>query len=270
MGYIYECCFSTIKKGRWENRGFLFGPVIPIYGVGGAALVGVCELLKMQTGSYSWWQIFLIGYLGSIILEYTTSWALEKLFHAYWWDYSDMPFNIKGRVCLPYSIGFGLAALLITYMIAPATLRVTDCIPAITMELLSLIFASLIAADTALTVSALTGFERNIIALENMLDTHMEAFVQGVQERKRNAESLLAEERERFSVENIESFILDERERFSRERLESSIGAMGGLYKSAINRVKGFRNTKAKKENVEKVIGAVKKHMPGNSNSTGK
>lgn len=65
------------------------------------------------------------GILGSIVLEYGTSWALEKLFHAYWWDYSSMPLNINGRVCFPYSVGFGVAGLIVVYFIAPFTKFIT-------------------------------------------------------------------------------------------------------------------------------------------------
>lgn len=57
------------------------------------------------------------GILGSIVLEYGTSWAFEKLFHAYWWDYSSMPLNINGRVCFPYSVGFGVAGLIVVYLL---------------------------------------------------------------------------------------------------------------------------------------------------------
>ena len=71
--------------------------------------------------TFTWWQIFLVAFLGSIVLEYGTSWALEKLFHAYWWDYSSMPLNINGRVCFPYSVGFGVAGLIVVYFIAPFT-----------------------------------------------------------------------------------------------------------------------------------------------------
>ena len=59
----------------------------------------VYDALQNYAGySLNWWQVFLIGYLGSIVLEFGTSWVLEKLFHAVWWDYSNMPFNLQGRV----------------------------------------------------------------------------------------------------------------------------------------------------------------------------
>lgn len=246
MGWLYECCYCTIKGGKWENRGFLYGPIVPIYGVGASALVGVSELIHTYIGSYSWWHIFLIGYVGSIVLEYTTAWALEKLFHAYWWDYSDMPFNIKGRVCLPFSIAFGFAALLVTYVIAPATLSVTNKIPAIMIELIALLFMAIVAADTTLTVSALTNFERNVLAMELALNTHMDAFVVSVQEKTQAAGNAITEEKERFS----------------RENLEQAITSMGGIYHSAVKRVKGFKNPRVQKVTLDRFVEAIKKRVP--------
>ena len=111
LGWIYETSYVTIKEKKWSNRGFLFGPVLPIYGVGAALICAVVEFVLKD--GYTWWQIFLISYLGSVVLEYSTHWTLEKLFHAYWWDYRDMPLNINGRVCVPASIAFGLAGLLV-------------------------------------------------------------------------------------------------------------------------------------------------------------
>ena len=101
---IYYC---TIRAKKWENRGFLYGPLCPIYGAGGVAITAIADFISVHTdATFTWWQIFLVAFFGSIVLEYGTSWALEKLFHAYWWDYSSMPLNINGRVCFPYSVGF--------------------------------------------------------------------------------------------------------------------------------------------------------------------
>ena len=245
MGWIYESMYCTIKGGKWENRGFLYGPIGPIYGVGASALVGVGELINRYIGGYTWWQIFLIGYVGSIVLEYSTSWALEKLFHAYWWDYSNMPFNIKGRVCLPCSIGFGLAALLVTYGIAPATVEVIDRIAPIFLELIALLFMAVVAADTTLTVSALSNFERNVIAMEQALNAHMDAFVSTVQEKTQTASTAFTEERERFS----------------RESLEQTVSSMGGIYHSAVKRVKGFKNPKVERYTLDRVVDSIKNHV---------
>ena len=174
MGWIYESTFCTIKGRKWENRGFLYGPVCPIYGAGAIACEILIDLFKKPgvEYSYTWWQIFIIAFFGSIVLEYTTSWVLEKLFHAYWWDYSDMPLNIKGRVCFPCSVGFGFAGILVVYVILPFTSKMTGWMSPIVTELFGLIFMAVIAADTTLTVSALTQFAKSVEAAEAAWNAH--------------------------------------------------------------------------------------------------
>ena len=136
MGWIYESIYCTIRAKKWENRGFLYGPLCPIYGAGGVAITAIADLISAHTdATFTWWQIFLVAFLGSIVLEYGTSWALEKLFHAYWWDYSSMPLNINGRVCFPYSVGFGVAGLIVVYFIAPFTKLITGWMSPIWMRL---------------------------------------------------------------------------------------------------------------------------------------
>jgi uncharacterized membrane protein len=247
MGWIYETIFCTIKGGKWENRGFLYGPVCPIYGVGAASITAISELVTgTKVQDYTWWQVFLVAFFGSIVLEYVTSWALEKLFHAYWWDYSRMPLNINGRVCFPASVGFGCAGLLVVYVIAPFTQRMTGSIPPLAMEGLSLLFMALIAADATLTVSALTNFERNVIAVETALNQHMDQFVNNVQEKKQAAETAFAEERTRFS----------------KERMEQTVLAMGGTYRMAVSRVRGFKNPRADKQRMEYMLERIRTRVP--------
>ena len=136
MGWIYESIYCTIRAKKWENRGFLYGPLCPIYGAGGVAITAIADFISAHTdATFTWWQIFLVAFLGSIVLEYGTSWALEKLFHAYWWDYSSMPLNINGRVCFPYSVGFGVAGLIVVYFIAPFTKLITGWMSPIWMRL---------------------------------------------------------------------------------------------------------------------------------------
>ncbi|MBR6407894.1 MAG: putative ABC transporter permease [Clostridia bacterium] len=181
LGWTWETVFCTLKGGKWESRGFLFGPVCPIYGVGATAGVGLVELLR-ESGcpALSWWQVLLIGFFGSIVLEYFTSWALEKLFHAYWWDYSRMPLNIKGRVCFPASCGFALAGLLVVYVLEPFCARVTAAVEPAVMELLALIFTALLAADLTLTVSALSGFDKKVLSFDKAFNERMTDAVESI------------------------------------------------------------------------------------------
>ena len=265
MGWIYESIFCTVKSGSWQNRGFLYGPVCPIYGVGAATIMALVDWYAGQNQgqmNYTWWQVFLVAFFGSIVLEYVTSWGLEKLFHAYWWDYSDVPLNINGRVCFPASVGFGVAGLLVIYVIAPATKDATQWITPILMELFSLIFMALLAADATLTVSALTGFERNVAAMEEALNQHMEQFVSTVQQKSQAAGEVLGEKKQAASERMAE-----ERMRFTKERLESITKRMGSGHRAALNRVKGFRRYGTETERKSKIRGifhqTVKRYKKG-------
>lgn len=237
MGWIYESLYVTIRTGKWENRGFLYGPICPIYGVGACAISAIMDILLENGVMYRWWHVFLIAFFGSIVLEYVTSWVLERVFHAYWWDYSNMPLNIHGRVCFPYSIGFGFGGLIVIYAIAPFTNQtLLGWISPIQYEIFALLFMAVVSVDMTLTICALSDFQRNVIAIEENLNQHMEQFVCSIQEKTQAAGNLITEERERFLKENT----------------AKSFKNMDFTYKSAIKRVKGFRPTKveSKKMNV--------------------
>lgn len=105
------------------NRGFLNGPLCPIYGTG--AILGVAILGNVHNPII----IFLISMVGATILEYTTSWVMEQLFHARWWDYSNFRFNLQGRVCLLGALIFGLGGVGVVLGSQPYVERVTDMIP---------------------------------------------------------------------------------------------------------------------------------------------
>lgn len=224
MGWIYETIFCTIKSKKWENRGFLYGPVVPIYGAGAVILEILLYIIDKEL---SWWEIFFLGYVGSVILEYVTHWGLEKLFHAKWWDYSDVPLNIKGRVCVPASIGFGLASVLIAYVIIPFVSSITAVLPDFVIDLSALILMAAVAWDATLTVCALTDFDRELKAFDSALNQRMEDFVQSVVERKEEGE-----EERRLVIERLT------------ER-------MGGTGLSALKRVKTF-TSKAALENASR------------------
>lgn len=192
MGWLYETIYCTVSKHKWQNRGFLFGPVCPIYGVGAVAASIICSGSALPAMSDV--QIFFVCFFGSIVLEYVTSWVLEKLFHAIWWDYSNVKFNIHGRVCLPASIGFGLAGLLVVHVILPFARHVTGGLSALTLEVLSLLFMAVFAADFALTVSALTSLMQNLQAVEEQVNKQMEELYASLEDNL-NEKKLLAIER---------------------------------------------------------------------------
>ena len=120
MGWVWETVYCTFKTKHWQNRGFLYGPVCPIYGTAAVTALIVFNFVPvLNTGSLASWKIFLICAAGSAVIEYTTSYVLEKIFHAVWWDYSKVPLNVNGRICLPATCGFGLAGIVIVRYLFP-------------------------------------------------------------------------------------------------------------------------------------------------------
>ena len=155
IGWLFECTYCTFKEHHWQNRGFLFGPVVPIYGAG-AVIASIIFHHAPPVTALPDWQLFLVCAAGSAVLEYATSFFLEKKFHARWWDYRDMPLNLNGRICLPATIGFGLAGLLIIRVILPKAGSYEAALPPLAAEALALAITALISADTAITCVALT------------------------------------------------------------------------------------------------------------------
>ena len=203
-GWIFECVYGVIVTGKWENRGFLHGPVVPIYGVGAVTITAVDSILLSHGVDLALWKVFIVSFLGSILLEYTTSWYLEKRFHAMWWDYSNMPFNIHGRVCLPASTAFGIVGVLVTEYSAPWLDRLTSGIPMQAVEGISLLAMAITAADTTLTVSALTRFEELVENVETDINSYMEHAVNNLQEKASLVGERLTEEKDRLFTERVE------------------------------------------------------------------
>lgn len=118
LGWCSEVIFAAVKQGKFVNRGFLNGPICPIYGVG---VTLVIWLLKPVSQQWGWL------YIGSVVvtsaLEFLTGYVLEKVFHDKWWDYSNNRFNIKGYICLSFSLLWGVACVVVVRGIHPPILK---------------------------------------------------------------------------------------------------------------------------------------------------
>lgn len=184
IGWIYECTYCTCKGGHWQNRGFLYGPVCPIYGSGVVIALIVFHLIPMPQGSTSWpiWQIFLICAVGSAILEFVTSWVLEHFFHALWWDYSSVPFNIQGRICLPATCGFGVAGVVVVRYLLPLLDRLPANEHPYINEIICIAFAVILGMDLALTVASLTSLLEKMDYAQVDFNDRMESGVQTIQQ----------------------------------------------------------------------------------------
>lgn len=114
QGWIWESCYVSLKKRKWINRGFLNGPLLPIYGCGAVLILIITKPLENEK-----WAIFLAGMAGATLLEYITGYGLEKIFKVRYWDYSTRPLNLHGHICPECSLCWGVFSLILRELVHP-------------------------------------------------------------------------------------------------------------------------------------------------------
>ena len=149
LGWIWECLYVSAYEKKWINRGFLYGPLIPIYGFG--AIIVFLITLPVRDSIP---MIFLAGMSCSTALEYGTGIVMQKLFHARYWDYSRNRFNLNGYICPFCSFGWGLFSVAQIKILHPLFESAILEIPVAVASLISTILVALYAADTALSVQS--------------------------------------------------------------------------------------------------------------------
>lgn len=165
-GWIMETLLFLIRDKKVVKRGFLFGPVCPIYGCGAVLCTAV-----LYGRVHNIFLIFVFGLLLCGTLEYLTHFVLEKMFHAMWWDYSSRRFNIKGRVYLNGLLIFGLGAVLIVKVLQPLVFKLIDIIPDTAMYIICFVLYSIFLADFIGTVSDLKGVFASLKHIQNLMIT---------------------------------------------------------------------------------------------------
>ena len=135
LGWCLEVLCKLVSEKKFVNRGFLIGPYCPIYGYG-AILMSVL-LQKYLDDPFT---LFIMIVLICSVLEYFTSFFLEKIFHTRWWDYSHNKFNINGRICLETMIPFGILGLAIIYVLNPFFYNLLSYIPQKITNIISIIY----------------------------------------------------------------------------------------------------------------------------------
>lgn len=154
FGWLFENICQLIEQHKVSNRGFLIGPYCPIYGTG-ALLIHI--LLKRYASDIV--VLFIMSIIVCSILEYITSYIMEKTFNARWWDYSDKKFNINGRICLEASIPFGLLGTISLYFINPFIFYLLDKVPNNILTIIAIILSFIIALDFSISLSIISKFK---------------------------------------------------------------------------------------------------------------
>ncbi len=171
FGWVYESTLVSIQKRTLVNRGFLIGPVIPIYGCGALAVYVVLWEERSNL-----WIVFFAGMLLATALEFLTSLAMELIFHTRWWDYSTHPFNINGRISLLVSLFWGVLSVLMIRIFQPGINAIIGFIPRRTGEILGYILIPLLLADFTTTVISTVKFEQILTKLNGLRGDMLEYF----------------------------------------------------------------------------------------------
>ena len=162
-GWCCEVVFAACKTGRFVNRGFLFGPMCPIYGFGVVAAVLLIEPIRAH-----WLQAYLVAVFVPTFLEYIVGWGAVKLLHTRLWDYSRMPLNIGGHVCLLFSLVWGLGCLIIVYLLQPLVLELIKLLPVPLGWVLLALFTATALTDLILTAIEAAKIPKRLRALEEL------------------------------------------------------------------------------------------------------
>jgi len=186
IGWFYESAIcSVVKDHKLINSGYLFGPYCPIYGIG--AVINLVLLKDVESTIL----IFLISMVTSGILEYVTSYAMEKLFHARWWDYSQYPFNVRGRICLYGCLIFGAANVLLIKVVHPYVVHLTDTFSSNIINLVAIFLFSIITLDIVSTTIDMNRFNKKLKYLQDSVNALVNTSMDFIVDKKRYIEDNL-------------------------------------------------------------------------------
>ena len=155
IGWCGEAAMAAVHRRKFVNRGFVSGPICPVYGAGAAAVAVFLPELKDQL-----FFLFLGGMIVTTFVEYLTGRLLELIFHRKWWDYSDQRFNLDGYVCLKNSAVWGLCSVLMICFFDPLLCRLLVLIPRLAGDILLWILGVLLVIDAVGSGVAVLGLKK--------------------------------------------------------------------------------------------------------------
>ena len=203
LGYILEITLCSLNEKKLVNRGFLFGPWIPVYGFGMLLVLGATFSVKEN-----FTLTFLTSTLVCSLLEYFTSWLMEKLFHIKWWDYSKTDkYNLNGRICLRNCLAFGIAGSLIVDQLHPLVSSLINLIPALVRISLASFFIIIFLFDTVISSYAVLkakkvfDFSKIVGDQTNEIKRQARKVIKELLRRKKKVEKELEKKRKKFERE---------------------------------------------------------------------
>ncbi len=174
VGWVIEVSYHAVTLGKVINRGFLNGPLCPVYGAGVIMvlivlyLTGVAFGFDTDVSVVSPMILFIIGIIFATLIELVAGFLLDKLFHARWWDYSDRKFNLNGYICLEFSIIWGLAIAFVLRIVQPTFAGIVNHIPRMLGIILLIVMYITFVADIIITVLTVLKLNKELERMEKI------------------------------------------------------------------------------------------------------
>ena len=150
-----EVVLKSEDEHKFVNRGFLIGPICPIYGFGVLLII-----LLVGNSKSDLLAVFLKSILVCSVLEYFTSYFMEKLFHARWWDYSKNKYNINGRICLETMLPFGILSTIVIYVVHPLVIKFVSLFSNTLLIILTILFGILFIVDNIVSFNVMFNIKK--------------------------------------------------------------------------------------------------------------
>ena len=229
-GWIWESCYVSVRKRRWVNRGFMHGPMLPIYGSGAIVVLISTIGVRENTGL-----MFLMGMLGATVLEYITGAVMERIFHVRYWDYSNQKLNVNGYICVSSSLCWGCFSVLLVKVIhVPVEEFVLD-IPLAVSEWAAFLLSVVAAVDLTQSFNEAMDMKRILVQLEESREQ-----MRRMQEKIKTVSEERMEEYRQRAEEFVESYrqrseeLIDEYRRKTQEQ-ESEKRSRKAAYLERLN-----------------------------------
>ena len=161
IGWVWESCYVSVRKRRWVNRGFMHGPMLPLYGSG--AIVVLVSTIGVRENAAL---IFLLGMMAATVLEYFTGAAMERLFHVRYWDYSNQKLNLHGYICVTSSLCWGFFSVLLVRVLHVPVETAVLRIPLTVSEGAALVLSVAAAVDLTQSFNEAMDLKRILSQLE--------------------------------------------------------------------------------------------------------
>lgn len=268
-GWAGETTYRSLGERKLINTGFLYGPMCPIYGTG-ALVFEVC-LTPLEN---HWWAVILLGMLLADAVEYFTSYIMEKLFNARWWDYTDEFMNLHGRICLKHTSYWAIAAFVYVYFISPIYTYLISFVPETARYIALGVIFTVFFIDLIFTVRAALGIQKIMRTMDSIKEritlaadavkTTAENLKDDAEFRYDNLVEAIAGSSEKFAVWKTEmsTQLTDVKQKISEMGEKGKSSAVGKRVKRLYSTSRGIRSSAEKRiKEIENKIDELKSRM---------